>query len=63
MSELREHVGKAIYLSQRLRLTDQSSITAQRPWRDDAIPDTFWNHFLLDADAAIQIISQEIRHY
>lgn len=51
----REEVARAIYFSQRGRLIDQGSVTAQRPWRDENIPNTFWNHFLADADAVLAL--------
>lgn len=36
-----ERTAEAIYQSQRGRLHDQSSLTAQRPWRDKNIPTVF----------------------
>ena len=51
-----EEAGRRIYESQQSRLSDQSTCAAKRVWRSEDVPAKFWNSYVEDARAALQII-------
>lgn len=60
--ELREYIGRKIYESQQQRLTDQKSSSPLRKWRSTDVPSVFWEHYCLDADAAILGLDDYMRY-
>lgn len=55
-SELIEAMARAIWESQRRRIGSQDGINARLVWRDKQVPDKFWNSFVHDAEAALEVI-------
>lgn len=48
-----ERVARAIWESQRSRLSDQDGINARLAWNSDLVPQVFWDSYRRDARAAL----------
>lgn len=56
MSELIETMASAIWENQCAQMKNQDGINVRRTWRDENIPNTFWNGYANDARAALSAI-------
>jgi hypothetical protein len=56
--ELIEEIAKAIWEDQRRRIGSQDGINARLKWRDKQVPDKFWDSYVNDAIAALEVINR-----
>ncbi len=54
-----EVVARAIWEDQRRRLRNPDGINGRISWRSKAVPDLFWDGYVLDARAALSAIRSE----
>lgn len=53
-----EFVARAIWLRQQREVaqTNPNGMAARLAWRSNAVPDKFWDSYVLDAKAAVEVI-------
>jgi hypothetical protein len=57
-----EEIAKAIWERQHNKLPSHA-LSYQTRWRDESVPHKFWEEFLLDAQAVLQVLYQKHLDY
>jgi hypothetical protein len=57
-----EEIAKAIWERQHDKLPSHA-LAYQTRWRDDSVPQKFWEEFLLDAQAVLRLLSRKHLEY
>ena len=57
-----EEIAKAIWERQHNKLPSHA-LSYQTRWRDESVPDKFWEEFLLDAQAVLQVLYRKHVEY
>jgi hypothetical protein len=57
-----EEIAKAIWERRHNRLPSHT-LSYQRSWRDESVPDKFWEEFLLDAQAVLRLLYRKHVEY